>query len=105
VIFLSMFWEWQGQAPADQLRISLVDDENKTRGWGNFIETVAPIPRSEWLDGMIVRDEFALVIFPDTPPGDYRLSAWIERTTTTETVGVFPLDEVTISIVSRPEVQ
>ncbi|NJN93046.1 MAG: hypothetical protein HC875_02620 [Anaerolineales bacterium] len=42
---------------------------------------------------MIVRDDFALVIFPDTPPGDYHLAAWIERPATGETVGVFPLAE------------
>ena len=41
---------------------------------------------------MVARDDFALVIFPDTPPGEYRLAAWIERPTTGETVGVFPLE-------------
>jgi hypothetical protein len=42
---------------------------------------------------MVVRDDFALVIFPDTLPGEYRLAAWIERPMTGETVGVFPLAE------------
>ncbi len=28
---------------------------------------------------MVVRDEFALAVFADTPPGDYRLAAWNER--------------------------
>jgi hypothetical protein len=93
VVLLSLFWEWQGQAADDKMRISLVDDKQQTRGYGNPIETVAPVPRAEWQDGMIARDDFALVIFPDTPPGEYRLAAWIERPATGETVGVFDLNE------------
>jgi hypothetical protein len=93
VVLLSMYWEWQGQAEEDKLRISLVDEDNQTRGYGNPIETVAPVPRAEWQDGMVARNDFALVIFPDTPPGEYRLAAWIERPATGETVGVFKLEE------------
>jgi 4-amino-4-deoxy-L-arabinose transferase-like glycosyltransferase len=93
VVLLSLFWEWQGQAAGDKLRISLVDNNQQTRGYGNPIETIAPVPRAEWQDGMVVGDDFALVIFPDTPPGEYRLAAWIERPATGETVGVFNLNE------------
>jgi hypothetical protein len=50
---------------------------------------------------MVARDDFALVIFADTPPGEYRLSAWVDRPATGETVGVFPLDEVKIQVVPR----
>jgi hypothetical protein len=100
VVLISLYWEWQGQAEGDKLRLSLVDDNQQTRGYGNPIETVAPVARAEWQDGMIVRDDFALVIFPDTPPGDYRLAAWIERPATGETVGVFPLAEA-LKIVPR----
>jgi 4-amino-4-deoxy-L-arabinose transferase-like glycosyltransferase len=103
VVLLSLFWEWQGQAADDKLRISLVDDNLQTRGYGNPIETIAPVPRAEWQDGMVVRDDFALVIFPDTPPGEYRLAAWIERPATGETVGVFNLEEK-LQIVAREAV-
>jgi hypothetical protein len=102
VVFLSLFWEWQGKAEEDPIQISLVDKAGSTRGWGNRIETVAPRPYDEWQDGMIVRDDFALVIFAETPPGEYRLSVWIDRPATGETVGVFELgDEVTIPVVPR----
>ncbi len=103
VVMLSLYWEWQGQAAADKLRVSLVDEHKQTRGYGNPIETVAPVPRADWQDGMVVRDDFALVIFPDTPPGKYRLAAWIERPATGETVGVFPLEEK-LEIVPRETV-
>ncbi|MBE7471414.1 MAG: glycosyltransferase family 39 protein [Anaerolineales bacterium] len=103
VVLLSLYWEWQGQAEGDKLRLSLVDENNQTRGYGNPIETVAPVARAAWQDGMVVRDDFALVIFPDTPPGEYRLAAWIERPATGETVGVFPLEE-TFQIVPREAV-
>ncbi len=103
VVFLSLFWEWQGKAEAEPIRISLVDSAGQTRGYGNPIETVAPFPYHEWQEGMVARDEFALVIFPDTPPGDYRLAAWIDRPATGETVGVFPLGETEIiPVVPRP---
>jgi hypothetical protein len=103
VVLLSLYWEWQGLAAADKLRLSLVDGNGQTRGYGNPIETVAPVPRAEWQDGMVARDDFALVIFPDTPPGEYRLAAWIERPATGETVGVFNLDEK-LPIVAREAV-
>ena len=77
----------KGKAEEEPIGISLVDEEGNTRGWGNPIETVAPLPYERWQDGMVVRDDFALVISPDTPPGEYRLAAWIDRPATGETVG------------------
>jgi 4-amino-4-deoxy-L-arabinose transferase-like glycosyltransferase len=100
VLRVALYWEWQGKAPTDMLGLSLVDDAGQTRGWGNRIETVAPLPFEQWQDGMVARDDFALVIFADTPPGEYRLAAWIERPDTGETVGVFPLEE-TITVTPR----
>jgi 4-amino-4-deoxy-L-arabinose transferase-like glycosyltransferase len=98
-VHLSLYWEWQGNAEGEPIRTSLVDDGGKTRGWGNWLQTVAPLPRSEWQEGMVVRDDFGLAIFDDTPPGEYRLAAWIDRPATHETVGVFPLEgEVKIRV-------
>jgi hypothetical protein len=102
VVNLSLYWEWQGKAENEPIRVSLVDKNGKTRGWGNSVQTVAPLPYAAWQDGMTVRDDLALVIFPDTPPGEYRLTVWIERPSSGETVGVFPLeDEVIIPVVPR----
>jgi hypothetical protein len=102
VVYLSLYWEWQGKAEHEPIGLSLVDADGATRGWGNPIRTVAPLPFAEWQEGMIVRDDFALVIFPDTNPGDYRLAAWIDRPATGETVGVFLLnDKVMIQVRSR----
>ncbi|MBN1995526.1 MAG: glycosyltransferase family 39 protein [Anaerolineae bacterium] len=103
VVFLSLYWEWQGKAETEPIQLSLVDADGNTRGWGNRIETAAPIPYAQWQDGMIARDDFALVIFADTPPGEYRLAAWIERPATGETVGVFPLEnEAMVRVAPRP---
>jgi 4-amino-4-deoxy-L-arabinose transferase-like glycosyltransferase len=98
VAYVTLYWEWHGKSPDDPIRISLVDAAGKTRGWGNYVRTVAPLPPAEWQDGMVVHDEFALAVFADTPPGDYRLAAWIERPATGETVGVFPADETRIRV-------
>ncbi len=102
VVYLSLYWEWQGKAENEPIGVSLVDAAGVTRGWGNPIQTTAPLPYAEWQEGMVVRDDFALLIFADTPPGQYRLTAWIDRPATGETVGVFPLeDDVTIQAVAR----
>jgi hypothetical protein len=99
VVYLSLFWEWQGKAEDEPIGVSLVDADGVTRGWGNSIQTAAPVPYAEWQEGMVVRDDFALVIFADTQPGVYRLAVWIDRPATGETVGVFPLeDEVMIEV-------
>jgi hypothetical protein len=99
---LSLYWEWQGNAEGEPIRTSLVDDGGKTRGWGNWLKTVAPLSRSEWQEGMVVRDDFGLAIFDDTPPGEYRLAVWIDRPAKDETVGVFPLEgEVKIRVAPR----
>jgi len=98
VAYLTLYWEWQGKSSDDPIRVSLVDEAGKTRGWGNHIRTEAPLPPDEWKDGMVVRDEFALAVFADTPPGDYRLAVWIERPATGETVGVFQTATVRIRV-------
>ena len=98
VAYLSLYWEWQGKSPNDPLRVSLVDAQGNTRGWGNHIGTFAPLPQEAWQEGMVVRDDFALAIFADTPPGDYQLAVWIDRPATGETVGVFPPNEVSIQV-------
>jgi hypothetical protein len=104
VAYLSLYWEWQGKAEDEPIGISLVDVEGVTRGWGNRISTVAPLPYAEWQDGMIVREDFALAIFADTQPGTYRLAAWIDRPATGETVGVFPLEgDVMLQVVPQDE--
>lgn len=102
VVYLSLYWEWQGKLQDEPIRISLLDAGGATRGWGHPIQSVAPVPYAEWQEGMVVRDDFALAVFGDTLPGDYRLAAWIERPSTGETVGVFPLsDEVKIRVTPR----
>jgi 4-amino-4-deoxy-L-arabinose transferase-like glycosyltransferase len=98
VAYLSLYWEWQGKSPNDPLRVSLVDAQGNTRGWGNHIGTFAPLPQEAWQEGMVVRDDFALAIFADTPPGDYQLAVWIDRPATGETVGVFPTEGVRIQV-------
>ncbi len=104
VLLVSLFWEWQGKAEDEPISLSLINEAGETMGWGNRIETIAPLPFAEWQEGMIVRDDFALVIFPDTPPGTYNLAAWIERPATGETVGVFPIAEkAPIQIVPREQ--
>ncbi|MEM7028328.1 MAG: glycosyltransferase family 39 protein [Chloroflexota bacterium] len=100
---VQIYWEWQGKAEGDLLGLSLVDQEGRVWGWGNRLETQASLPFAQWQEGMIVYDEFALVVFPGTPPGTYTLKAWVDRPATGEIVGFFPIntDDVQITV-SRP---
>jgi hypothetical protein len=50
-----------------------------------------------------VVSDYALAVFPGTPPGQYYLMAWIERPATGEVIGQFPLTaEDTAVTVTRP---
>lgn len=104
VAYLSLYWEWQGKSQDDPVGTSLVDGHGKTRGWGNRIQTVSPLPYTEWQEGMVARDDFALAVFADTPPGEYQLAVWIDRPSSGETVGVFPPGGVVVRVGS-PEKQ
>lgn len=88
---VQLYWDWQGKSPDDPIRLSLVDETGQAWGWGNPLGTQARLPFEEWQPGMVARDDFALVVFPGTPPGEYYLRAWIDRPATGEVVGVFPL--------------
>jgi hypothetical protein len=61
VVYLSLYWEWQGKAEGEPIRVSLVDNNGKTHGWGNAVQTVAPLPCAAWQEGMTVRGDFALI--------------------------------------------
>ncbi len=97
VATLRLYWEWQGKAPADPIRISLTDGEGQTWGWANLIDsgeaviTEAEHSLSASQEGIIVVSDYALAVFPGTPPGQYYLNAWIERADTGEVIGQFPL--------------
>ena len=101
---VQLYWEWQGKAPDEPIGLSLVDEAGQTWGWGTRLGTQARLPFEAWQIGMVAYDEFALVVFPGTPPGDYYLKAWIDRPATNEVVGVFPLNATDARIaVTRPD--
>jgi hypothetical protein len=88
---IQLYWEWQGKSPDDPIGLSLVDESGQTWGWGHPLGTQARLPFEQWKEGMVAHDDFALTVFPGTPPGAYYLKAWIDRPTTGQVVGVFPL--------------
>ncbi len=101
--FVQLYWEWQGKSPEELIGLSLVDEGGRTWGWGTPLGTEARLPFEAWQHGMIARDDFALSVFSGTPPGDYYLSAWIDRPATGELVGRFPVDPNSVRVqVSRP---
>ena len=104
VAIVDLYWEWRGKAPDEPIGLSLVDESGHIWGWGNPLGMQARYPFEAWQEGMVARNEFALVLQPGTPPGDYFLNAWIDRPSTGEVVGVFPLNHNDVRItVSRPD--
>jgi len=100
---VQLYREWQGKQPDEPIGLSLVDQSGQTWGWGNPLGTEARYSFEVWQEGMVAYDEFALSIFPGTPPGEYILKAWIDRPATGEVVGVFPLNDEDVRLrVVRP---
>ena len=101
---VQLYWEWQGKQPDELLGLSLVDRAGRTWGWGNPLGTEMRLPFEAWEAGMLARDEFALVVFPGTPPGEYLLNVWLDRPATGELIGVFPINEEDSRLaVTRPD--
>ncbi len=102
---LRLYWEWQGKADDDPIGLSLVDAAGSTVGWANLIDPGQPITNGAPLDrdaGAIVISDYALAVFPGTPPGQYTLRAWIDRPATGEVVGQFPLDAADAAVTVAP---
>lgn len=97
VATLRLYWEWQGKAPDDPIQLSLVDEAGHTWGWANPVDSGQAGLQSRCVtaqceeEGLIVISEYALVIFPGTPPGLYRLAAWIDSAESGQVIGRFPL--------------
>lgn len=88
-VTLCIYWEWQGKAYEEPMRLEILDWAGKPRGEVEGLGTFAPVPFEEWQEGMVGRDDFRLALPADTPPGPYRLKVWIDRPATGETVGYF----------------
>ena len=102
---LRLYWEWQGKAPDDFIGLSLVDETGSTVSWANLIDPGQPITGDMPLDensGAIVSSDYALVVFPGTPPGRYGLRAWIDRPATGEVVGRFPITPADAQVTVTP---
>ena len=106
VATLRLYWEWQGKSPDDPIRVSLVDGGGQTWGWANVIDSgeaaIAGAGTPAAQEGAIVVSDYALAVFPGTPPGPYFLRAWIDRPHTGEVVGQFPLEAADSTVVVAP---
>ena len=92
VVLIELYWAWQGKAHHEPIGLSLVDETGRVWGRGERLGTQARFPFDAWQEGMVAHDDFALILQPGTPPGDYFLKAWIDRPASGELVGVFPIN-------------
>jgi 4-amino-4-deoxy-L-arabinose transferase-like glycosyltransferase len=103
---LHLYWEWQGKARDEPIGASLVDAGGNTWGWANLTDSGEAMlnlgPPSHPEEGAIIRSDYALAVFPGTPPGPYYLKAWIDRPATGEVVGEFPLGQEADILIGRP---
>ena len=87
---LRLYWEWQGKSPDEPINLSLIDQQGDTKGIGKL--TISNEITVTKQDGAIMTSDYAITIFPDSPPSDYFLKVWIDRPATNERVGDFPLN-------------
>ncbi len=105
VAHLRLYWEWQGKTATDPLKVSLVDDNGYTWGWG-YARSESMQGGQDGPDGQIMIDEYDVAVFPGTPPGQYYLQAWIEQADGEEVIGRFPLSKAdSLVTVGRPLTQ
>jgi hypothetical protein len=95
---LSLYWLWLGHPETDALQISLVDGDGLTWGWGYSQGETWPPAATAGSQEAIVRSDFDLHVFPGTPPGTYYLRAWVDRSATGQTIGVFPLEQAEAAV-------
>jgi hypothetical protein len=101
---VQLYWEWQGKAADEPIGLALVDAQGNTWGEGVPLGSESRFPFEEWQAGMVAWDNFALTPYPGTPPGKYDLKVWIDRPTTGERVGDFPINTDMRVTVERPVV-
>jgi hypothetical protein len=99
---VELYWEWQGKVPDEPIGLALVDGQGNIWGEGIPLGSDSRFPFEAWQPGMIAWDTFALTPWPGTPPGEYSLKAWIDRPTTGERVGDFPVNADMQVTVDRP---
>jgi len=74
-LHLTLFWQALSKMDHDYTVFThLVDREGRIWGQKDYPPVDGFYPTSWWKEGEIVRDQYNLVISPDTPPGEY----WIE---------------------------
>ncbi len=71
---LTLYWSaWEGIEDAQEdytVFVHLIDQEGQT--WSQQ-DRQPHKPTSRWVEGEVIKDEFALFVADDTPPGQYRL--------------------------------
>ncbi len=71
---LTLYWSaWEGIEDVQEdytVFVHLIDDEGRT--WSQQ-DKQPHKPTSRWIEGQVIKDEFALFVAEDAPPGEYRL--------------------------------
>jgi mannosyltransferase len=72
-LYLYLYWEALPQITADYKVFTQILDATKIVAQQDRVAGAESYPTSHWPTGAIVRDRFLLTIYPDAPPGQYRL--------------------------------
>ncbi|HID63585.1 MAG TPA: hypothetical protein EYP49_12735 [Anaerolineae bacterium] len=81
-LHLALYWEALREMDRDYLVFThLISQEERIYGQHDKIAGDDAYPTSHWKERTIIRDKFQILVFPDTPPGDYTLEVglyWTE---------------------------
>jgi hypothetical protein len=90
-LYLDLYWEAQGEMDRDYLVFThLISNDERIYGQHDKIAASDAYPTSHWKKGTIIRDKFEILVFPDTPPGDYTIEVGL-YTTYEEVIERLPL--------------
>jgi mannosyltransferase len=73
-LHLALYWEALREMDQDYLVFThLLSDDERIYGQHDKIAASDAYPTSHWKKGTIIRDNYEIIVHPDTPPGDYTL--------------------------------
>ncbi len=76
VLTVTLFWRREGPVPEDYtVFVHLADEEDRVWGQHDGPPLMGAYPTSCWAEGLLLPDVHALMISPETPPGEYSL--WV----------------------------
>ncbi len=89
-VHLTLYWQALASTSESYTVFThLLDGEGHIRGQKDSLPGGGRLPTSSWATGEIIRDEYAIPVGPEAPPGDYFIAVGLYRADTGERLPAF----------------